>query len=186
MKQTLCFRRTLCVLFLSLLTAQAQDLDIVFMHIAGSTTQLKGEVIQKGREGLHKVLAYSHEIISPRDPASGQATGRRQHQPFRVVKRLNQSSPLLLNAIANKEKLKAVTIDVWGVSTTGIERKMLTYTLTGAEVISLRPWMPNKSDLSANNYPAAEEVAFSYDSITVTWVDGGVTATDTWSATVKS
>ena len=183
MKQTLCFRRILCVLFLSLLTAQAQDLDIVFMHIAGSTTQLKGEVIQKGREGLHKVLAYSHEIISPRDPASGQATGRRQHQPFRVVKRLNQSSPLLLNAIANKEKLKAVTIDVWGVSTTGIERKMLTYTLTGAEVISLRPWMPNKSDLSANNYPAAEEVAFSYDSITVTWVDGGVTATDTWSAT---
>ena len=34
-------------------------------------------------------------IVSPRDPASGQATGKRAHKPFKVTLTLDKSSPLL-------------------------------------------------------------------------------------------
>lgn len=36
-----------------------------------------------------------HTITSPRDPASGQATGKRQHKPISVTKEWSASSPLL-------------------------------------------------------------------------------------------
>lgn len=63
----------------------------VFMTVTGDKQGLiRGEVTQRGRENQHRLLAYSHEIVSPRDPATGQATGKRQHQPFRIVKVLNQ------------------------------------------------------------------------------------------------
>jgi hypothetical protein len=37
----------------------------------------------------------SHTITSPRDPASGQATGKRQHKPHMIVKEWSASSPML-------------------------------------------------------------------------------------------
>ncbi len=143
---------------------------------------IAGEVVQAGREGTHKLLAYSHEIVSPRDPASGLPTGKRQHQPFRVVKLINRSSPLLLQVLATNERLTTVTIDLWVMSQAGKESLMLSYTLTNARLVSVRPWMPNKSDASTATYPPAEELAFTYQKIAVTFHDGGVTAEDDWVA----
>ena len=37
---------------------------------------IQGGVTQKGREGKIMVIAVSHEIVSPRDANSGQATGK--------------------------------------------------------------------------------------------------------------
>ena len=39
--------------------------------------------------------AAAHEIKSPRDSASGQATGKRMHKPCTVTKEWSASSPLL-------------------------------------------------------------------------------------------
>src|SRR4051812_27559562 len=39
---------------------------------------IKGSVTQKGREGAIAVHSFHHHIQSPRDAASGQATGKRQ------------------------------------------------------------------------------------------------------------
>jgi bacteriocin-like protein len=33
-------------------------------------------------ESTTEVIAVSHEIVSPRDPASGLPTGKRMHKPF--------------------------------------------------------------------------------------------------------
>jgi len=141
---------------------------------------IKGEVIQKGREGLHRLLAYSHEIVMPRDPATGLPTGKRQHQPFRIVKLLNQGSPQLMTAMTTAEDLSSVVIDVWTPTLAGTEIKLITYTLTNAHIVSLRPWMPNHSDTSAQAYPPAEEIAFTYQSITVTYQPGGIVSADEW------
>jgi type VI secretion system Hcp family effector len=62
----------------------------------------------------------------------------------------------------------------------GAEVKLLTYTLTNARIVSLRPWMPNHSDASAVNYPPAEEIAFTYQSISVLYLNGGIESTDEW------
>ena len=153
----------------------------VLMRVTGQKQGfIRGEVTQKGREGQHRLLAYSHEIVSPRDAASGLPTGKRQHQPFRIVKLLNEGSPLLLTAMTTSENLTSVIIDVWTPGATGAEIKLMTYTLTNARIVSLRPWMPNHSDASAQTYPPAEEIAFTYQRISVMYQPGGIESTDDW------
>jgi len=64
---------------------------------------INGSVTQKGRENSILVHAFSQEVVSPRDPASGLATGKRQHKPLLIVKEIDKSSPLLWNALINNE-----------------------------------------------------------------------------------
>jgi len=153
----------------------------VFMAITGQgDAPLLGEVTQAGREGWHKLQAYSHEIVSPRDAASGQATGKRQHKPFRIVKLINKGSPPLLTALVKNEKLPAVEVSVWTPGQSGQEVKVLTYKRTDAFVASIRPWMPNKNDPSTQNYPPAEEISFTYQKIEVIFHNGNIVAEDDW------
>jgi type VI secretion system Hcp family effector len=51
-----------------------------------------------------------HTITSPRDPASGQATGKRQHKPVRITKEWGAATPML--AIAIDEPGVQVTLKV--------------------------------------------------------------------------
>ena len=169
------------------LTAQlaSDPASKVYLWLEGASMgRILGEVITPGREDSHSVLAYSHEIVAPYDAASGLPTGKRQHQPFRVVKLLNRGSPRLLEALATNERLTYVRFDVWAPSLAGKEVRLLTYELQNARLISVRPWMPNKSDTATVTYAPAEEIAFVYESITVTFEDGGVTFTDDWVAPV--
>ena len=153
----------------------------VLMKILDSAgDMMEGEVTQAGREGLHRLLAYSHEIISPRDPASGLPTGKRQHKPFRLVKLVNKSSPLLLTSMTKNEKLDSVEVMIWSQQNTGAELKVLTYRLTDATVVGIRPWMPNKADPATVFYPPAEEVTFVYQTIEVIFHNGNVVGSDDW------
>ncbi len=179
---------TAWMLVLPSLTAQmaSDPASKVYMWLEGASMgRILGEVITPGREDSHSVLAYSHEIVAPYDAASGLPTGKRQHQPFRVVKLLNRGSPRLVEALATNERLTSVRFDVWAPNQTGKESKLLTYELRNARLISVRPWMPNKSDAATVEYAPAEEIAFVYESITVTFEDGGVTFTDNWAAPVN-
>jgi hypothetical protein len=40
-------------------------------------------------------ISFEQEIVSPRDAASGLATGKRMHKPFVITKELDKSSPML-------------------------------------------------------------------------------------------
>src|SRR6187401_2230480 len=75
--------------------------------------EIKGSVTQKGREGKIMVIAVSHEIMSPRDAASGLPTGKRMHKPFVVTKELDKSSPLLYNVLCNNENVTEWKLEFW-------------------------------------------------------------------------
>ena len=179
------------LLLAALLTFASQGLaqyssvtnSTLLMRLVGEQSgTIIGEVTQAGREDSHRLLAYSHEIVAPYDPASGQSTGKQQHHPFRVVKLINRASPVLLEALAAKERLTTVMIDMWVPSPTGKEAHIFTYELTNARLVSLRSWMPNKSDPAAAGYPPAEELAFTYEKIKFTFEEGGIVGEDTWVA----
>ncbi len=53
--------------------------------------------------------ALSHSIKSPRDAASGLATGKRQHKPMTITKELDKSSPTLFSLVVT-EPGSSVTI----------------------------------------------------------------------------
>src|SRR3954469_24423395 len=75
--------------------------------------ELKGSVTQKGREGKIMVIAVSHEIVSPRDPASGLPTGKRMHKPLVITKELDKSSPILYAVLCNNENIPKLEIQFW-------------------------------------------------------------------------
>jgi type VI secretion system secreted protein Hcp len=134
-----------------------------------------------------KVFGFSHEIVSPRDVATGQASGKRQHQPFRCVVQQGKSTPQLFQALSVNKVIPTVTVSFFrpnpiGDGTTELYIK---YVLTNASISSVRPWMANIKDTSVANFGSQVELAFTYEKITWTYTNGGITAEDSWSAQVR-
>jgi type VI secretion system secreted protein Hcp len=142
--------------------------------------EIKGSVTQKGREGSIEVIAVSHEIVSPRDPASGQATGKRMHKPLVITKELDKSSPLLYAALASNETMKEWTLTFYRPDKGGKEVASYTITLTNAMIAGIQFVMPNNKHADLMKLMEYEEVEFVYEKIQWTWLDGGITAVDDW------
>ncbi len=145
---------------------------------------IKGSVTQKGREGSIAIIAVSHEIISPRDPASGLPTGKRMHKPFVITKELDKSSPLLYNVLTNNENVSEATFKFWQPSATGAEKQHYTVKLTNANIASIEFVSLNNKDPALMKFAEHERIAFTYQKIEWTWMDGGVTADDDWESPV--
>ncbi len=159
--------------------------------------EIKGSVTQKGRENSIMVIAVSHEIVSPRDPASGLPTGKRMHKPFVITKELDKSSPLLYSALVNNENIMKWSLDHYtpqmkvqgGISgTSGTEVNHYTVELVNANVASINFRMANNRNPDLMKYSEYEEVAFTYQKIIWTWKDGGpggaIQAEDDWETPV--
>ncbi len=145
---------------------------------------IKGGVTQKGREGKILVMAFSHEIHSPRDPASGLPTGKRIHQPFVITKEIDKSSPLLYSALVNNETLTGWELQCFAAKSAGLEVNNYTVTLTNASIAAINSIMLNNKVPENTKMPMMEEVSFTYQKIQWTWVDGGITTEDDWESPV--
>jgi type VI secretion system secreted protein Hcp len=118
-----------------------------------------------------QVLDISHEIISPRDPASGQATGRQQHKAISVTMLWGPTTPKFLTALVTNENLTSVLIGLLQTSSRAAPTQVATIKLTNASV----------SHFVQNGQTVQFDM--TYQKITWTWVDGGITAQDEWQHT---
>ncbi len=156
-----------------------------YLKLKGQTQgEIKGSVTQKGREGKIMVIAVSHEIMSPRDPASGLPTGKRMHKPFVITKELDKSSPLLYNVLVNNENITEWETQFWQPSSTGAELQHYTVKLINANIASIHFRMLNNKNPELMKYAEYEEIAFTYQKIIWTWTQGGITAEDDWESPV--
>jgi len=148
--------------------------------------EIHGSVTQKGRENSILVHSFSHEIVSPRDPASGLPTGRRQHKPLVILKEIDKSSPLLFAALVNNENLVTWELRFWepGGAPAGVEKQTYTIKLTNANITSIRESMLDNEDPANAKLPLRQEISFTYQKIEWTWMEGGITAQDDWSSAV--
>jgi type VI secretion system secreted protein Hcp len=154
-----------------------------YLKLKGKTSgEIKGSVTQKGREGKIAVIAVSHDIVSPRDAASGLPTGKRMHKPFVITKELDKSTPLLLHMLTNNENIPEWELQFWQPSATGAEKQHYTIKLTNANIASIDFRMANNKHPDLMKFAEYEEVAFTYQKIEWMWVDGGITAQDDWEA----
>ncbi|MRG93357.1 Hcp family type VI secretion system effector [Polyangium spumosum] len=148
--------------------------------VAEKQGAILGSVTQKGREGSIQVIAAMHEIVSPRDPASGRPTGKRVHKPFVVTKVLDRSTPLLYSVLCNNENIKSFELQFYTPHKNGIEKQHYTVRLENANISSIIFRMPSTRSKIAAQLPEREEVAFTYQKIIWTWNEGGITADDDW------
>lgn len=88
----------------------------------------------RGSANLINILAYSSEIVSPRDPATGQSTGRRIWKPVMVTHLAGGSTPQFYSALAHNETLKSVVINFYHSTNRGTEVNYFRVTLTNANL----------------------------------------------------
>ena len=150
---------------------------------------IKGSVKIKGREGQISVVAVLHNIVSPRDAASGLPTGKRMHKPLVITKEIDRSSPLLMNALVNNENIPSFTLDFYqpamqAAGGLGAEKNFYRIQLVNANIASIETHMDNNTHPDLVKYAPYEVIAFTYQKITWTFLDGSITATDDWEAPV--
>lgn len=154
-----------------------------YLKLTGETQgEIKGSVTQAGREDSIMVIATNHEVVSPRDAASGLPTGKRQHKPFTITKEVDKSTPLLMNVLVNNENIKDWKLEYWQPSATGKEVQHYTVELHNASIAGIRSEMLNNKYPENMQHKEREHISFCYQKIIWTWMDGGITAQDDWEA----
>jgi type VI secretion system secreted protein Hcp len=155
---------------------------------AGRAAQpIAGEVTARGKEGAIEVLAFHHEVVTPRDTATGQASGRRQHQPIRIVKEVDRATPLIAKALYEGAVL-IVTVEFYRTRADGTEERYYTYELKEVIIsnISVLGYNPEEVQPAATQRTLVvahvlerdtrahfmEEVTFTYKTITQGHVSG--------------
>jgi type VI secretion system secreted protein Hcp len=147
-----------------------------YLRVTGETQgQIDGGVTQAGREDTIEVLSFSHGIEAPIDGATGMATGVREHEPLVVTTKLEESTPLLLNALANNENIVEFRLEMWEPSRSGKELQYYTIELQNASVAFIEI---NSGEERTDPHTAT--IGFSYQTITHTYEDGGITGQDNW------
>ena len=142
---------------------------------------LDGTIIVRGsKQGTFKsshVLEVNSAIVSPRDPqsgsreASGRATGRRQHNPIRILKEIDQTSPMYWKALSSNEALEEVTIQFNAHGKLPRALKLEHASITAIKRVQ-----------RAGGRGEDEEITFVYEQIEWTQSDGNKTAQDAWDA----
>ena len=59
-----------------------------------------------------EITSSDASIVSPRDAASGQSSGKRQHSPLKILKRIDKSTPLLYSAKSGGTIAGTMTYDL--------------------------------------------------------------------------
>jgi type VI secretion system secreted protein Hcp len=143
---------------------------------------IAGPVTDKGRENSIELLSFSNKIASPRDPASGLATGARQHQPICIVKEIDEASTALRSAFVDNENLTSWALQFWTVGAVDpvMDTEIYTIRLTNANIASIHEFLVASEDPANNGLPLREEITFTYQKIEWIWTAGETTADDAW------
>jgi type VI secretion system secreted protein Hcp len=128
-------------------------------------------------------IRYQYEVVAPRDPTSGQATGKRQYKPVLITKEWSVASPQIAQAVATNENLKSVLIEFFRAAPqTGQEEAIATVRLTNAHVSR---FVSSVSDPASGDSTAGrlvDHVEFAFDKIEITNPAGKTQAVDSWVA----
>jgi type VI secretion system secreted protein Hcp len=141
-------------------------LEIDGNHVEGEST-----ITSLEREGTIECFGFKYDLTTPRDPASGSLTGRRQHSPITIVKRVDKSSPLLYRALCHNELVTSVELRFYRPLPGGAGAEEHFYTIL----------LENGYVCDINSVGRGlERVSFVFEDITWTYEIGGATHKDRW------
>lgn len=124
---------------------------------AGCSTQDSiGNKCQPGHADEIMVLSYSHNMANIGN------VHRPTHNPIIITKNVDKSSPLLAQALSNREEINC-TINFYRISSSGAQEKFYTVEITGGIIADLTVDMPHV--LFQNDAEPQEHVAIRYRDI---------------------
>lgn len=148
------------------------------LHIEGQKSgKVKGGSRWKGKEDAIELMHWQHSIISPRDPQSGLPTGKRMHRPIEVLGKYTKAMPIMFNMLATNENIKKFTLEAWSQHGQGSGTGGAVFYTIELENANIATFDHVTSEVDGTLFFRA---TFTYQKITLTWKDGGITATDDW------
>ena len=110
------------------------------LEIDGNAIEGESTISSLEREGTIECSSFAYELTTPREAATGNLTGRRQHRPVKVTKRIDKSSPLMLKALCQNEPITKAEFKFYqpDSSGSGAEVKFYTVTLENGYVASVK------------------------------------------------
>ncbi|WP_248767232.1 Hcp family type VI secretion system effector [Pseudomonas sp. MWU12-2345] len=139
---------------------------------AGCSTQDSiGNKCQAAHADEIMVLSYSHNMANV-----GNINGA-THNPIVITKNVDKSSPLLAQALSNREEINC-TISFYRVSSFGAQEKFYSVSIKGGVVADLTLEMPHA--ILQHDAEPQEHVALRYREITWTHHVAGTSGYSTW------
>ncbi|HEX2781771.1 MAG TPA: type VI secretion system tube protein TssD [Gemmatimonadaceae bacterium] len=143
----------------------------------------KAENPRAGRQGKIPAIAFSYDVKSPRDAASGMASGRRQHSPITFTKAIDASSPQFFQALTTNEILKSVVFEFYGTNPNGEEQVVYVVRLSNATVGEIEQYVGRTGGdaMRAADTTPIEDVSVTFQRIELESTTGKTMAMDDWS-----
>jgi len=176
-------KRFMLALFVvtAMAAASAAQAQHVFCKVTGQKQGvIQGDTTLKGLQDYLTVLTISTGVVSPRDPATGLPTGKRQHTPLTILKEVDKASPKLFLAAVTNENLTSVECVFYRAQRNGLMQKYFSITLANASIA--------EDDISGSgqiNDGIRESVQFTYQKITLEDLISGTIAEDDNSAALQ-
>jgi type VI secretion system secreted protein Hcp len=148
--------------------------------------QFKGESVREKHANKLSGLSYNHSIQSPRDVATGQASGKRQHGPITITKEWGAATPQIFQALVTNEVLKDVLFEFVQTTEDGMEQVYYTVKLTNATISAVNYVTGTGESAESAKTTATydthemEKVSFTYQKIEMDHKIGKTSAADDW------
>jgi type VI secretion system secreted protein Hcp len=165
----------------------------MWIKFEGSIGAITGDSVKDKRKGALDIIAGEHDFVSPRDPATGQATGKRAHKPWKTTVVYQNCIPQLYDALARNESAKEVKMEFYsnnalgkhgGVGTEALHYRV---TLKDAFISRLQHVMLNtrilaQTERADNKFVEHHiNIEWVYGEITWEWlINGNKMANDNW------
>ena len=141
--------------------------------------KFKGESGRDDHKAKLPGFYFSSNVVSPRDTATGQATGKRRHDPVVFKKPVGPASPQIAQALTTNEVLKTVLFEFVRTTDQGKEEVSFTIKLTNATVSGSKIYLPDATD-DKQHVDLSEEIALTFQKIEWESKIGKTMATDDW------
>jgi type VI secretion system secreted protein Hcp len=124
---------------------------------------------------------YTYGVQSPRDTSTGQASGKRQYQPFTITKEIDGGSPSLFRSVCNHEVFDKLNIDFEQVDSKGSKQPYLAMNLTNVTIVDVKR-KPHPGKAIAKDAHELEEISFAFQKIVVVHKNSKSSMDDDWVA----
>jgi type VI secretion system secreted protein Hcp len=141
------------------------------MFLKVQRPDLTGEATDAEHKGEIEVVSWSWGIQGSTDVATGQAAAKARLTELRIVKRVDRSSPVLMQLVKNNKLADLATLTVRKAGSTQlpffkIELKKVRVTSVNVE---------SENDTSAPSTELVERVSLGFEKVTVTYTPQGST-----------
>ncbi len=154
--------------------APAQPSGRVYVQITGQKQgNIAGNPGAAGHQGWLSAGGFEYGLKAPRDVATGQASGKRQHSAVTVSAPLGPASPLLFQALVTNERLPKVVFEFAAT------------TADGSETVAQRITLVDAGLTEFHRLGGVDQLSFSFRQITFEDLLGRTTARDSWGGLEK-